>query len=106
MVVASALRLLVFVFRLGQTHRIDVMRAILVPRGAENNRFHFNELREVAGAIIQTECNRLQLSRTEAHFSRWRRDGRARDARRSTFFRLLIQAVLGEFVRGIVRQRH
>jgi len=71
MVVASALRLLVFVFRLGQTHRIDVLRAILVPRGAENNRFHFNELREVAGAIIQTECNRLQMSRTEAHFSRW-----------------------------------
>ena len=71
MVVASALRLLVFVFRLGQTHRIDVMRAILVPRGSENNCLYFNKLRGIVGAIFQTECNRLQMSRTQAHFSRW-----------------------------------
>ena len=45
MAVASAL--LLVVFQLGQTHRIDLVRAILVPRGAEYNDLYFNMLRGI-----------------------------------------------------------
>ncbi len=48
MAVASALLLVVFqVFQLGQTHRIDLLWAILVPWGAEYNHFYFNTLRQI-----------------------------------------------------------
>jgi len=44
---AAASAMLLIVFQLGQTHRIGLMRAILVPWGAKCNTLYFNKLQGI-----------------------------------------------------------